>query len=245
MRRDNAPALTRFTDASLFAALPGDVRERLLLHGARQHYAPGQWLHRRGDTDRQLSIVIRGAVQLSNLGRDGRSVVIATLGPGDSFGEFPLFAGSPRFFDFQAIGDTDLCVVGAHELERLMAEDASIATSIINLLARRLQLALELIDDERRLTLPARTAKALMRQPRATDAPDTIQLTQHSLADELGVSRVALGKSLNRLRTLGLIETGYGCIRIPDDGAVISWLVEQSPIVAPAQPLDTGAQRAS
>ncbi|MEL6447144.1 MAG: Crp/Fnr family transcriptional regulator [Pseudomonadota bacterium] len=221
------------SDASLFAALPCSVRERLLLHGSRRTFADGTWLHRRGDTDRQLSIVIRGAVQLSNLGRDGRNVVIATLAPGDSFGEFPLFAGSPRFFDFRAVGETDLCVIGAATLEQLMSDDASVATAIITLLANRLQLALEIIDDERRLSLPARTAKALLRQPRDSEATDRITVTQHTLADELGVSRVALGKALTRLRQLGLVETGYGYIRIPDDTQIVKWLVEQSPIVAP------------
>lgn len=221
------------SDASLFAALPGGVRECLLLHGSRRTFADGAWLHRRGDTDRQLSIVIRGAVQLSNLGRDGRSIVIATLAPGDSFGEFPLFAGSPRFFDFRAVGETELCVISAATLEQLMSDDANIATAIITLLANRLQLALEIIDDERRLALPARTAKALLRQPRDSEANNCITVTQHALADELGVSRVALGKALTRLRDLGLVETGYGRIRIPDDTQVVNWLVEQSPIVAP------------
>ena len=234
MSTETKTPIVAASEASLFAALPSIVRERLLSHGSRRTFADGAWLHRRGDTDRQLSIVIRGAVQLSNLGRDGRSVVIATLTPGDSFGEFPLFAGSPRFFDFRAVGETDLCVISATRLEQLMSDDRNIATAVITLLANRLQLALEIIDDERRLSLPARTAKTLLRQPRDSEANDRITVTQHALADELGVSRVALGKALARLRQLGLVETGYGRIRIPDDTQVVNWLVEQSPIVAPA-----------
>ncbi len=173
------------SDASLFAALPDRVRERLLLHGSPRTCADGMWLHRRGDTDRQLSIVIRGAVQLSNLGRDGRSVVIATLGPGDSFGEFPLFAGSPRFFDFRAVGDTELCVISATTLEQLMADDASIATSIITLLANRLQLALEMIDDERRATL-GRNGKARMQAEFSIDTmvDRHVELYESILNDE-------------------------------------------------------------
>ena len=50
----------------------------------------------------------------------------------------------------------------------------------------------------------------------AADGGDgaTVQATQQQLADLLGVSRVTLGAALRELTARGLVETGYGQIRL-------------------------------
>ena len=50
----------------------------------------------------------------------------------------------------------------------------------------------------------------------AADGDDsaTVRATQQQLADLLGVSRVTLGAALRDLTARGLVETGYGRIRL-------------------------------
>jgi Mn-dependent DtxR family transcriptional regulator len=67
-----------------------------------------------------------------------------------------------------------------------------------------------------------------MYRPRAKEDEVEIVVTQKELADELAVSRVALGTAFGKLRQLGLLETSYGRITITNLEAIEHWVGEQS-----------------
>ena len=101
-------------------------------------YQDGAVIHRRGDRGRALSVVRTGAVRMSNMGRDGREVTLTTLSPGESFGEFTVFADLPRQFDFTARGKTVIDTINHQRFEALLQSSPALSQHVIRHLAQRL-----------------------------------------------------------------------------------------------------------
>ena len=92
-------------------------------------------------------------------------------------------------------------------MHRLIENDADVRQRIVTYLCDRLSMAYDVIDEERHLPLPKRLARRL--DDFAGD-DDCVRLSQQQLADQMGVSRVAIGTSIKKLSKLGFLETGYG-----------------------------------
>jgi CRP/FNR family cyclic AMP-dependent transcriptional regulator len=76
---------------------------------------------------------------------DGRLIVldgkkpIASLGPGDFFGEIALLDGRPRTATVRAEGLTRLLVIGHREFHALMDEFPTVRTAVLEAVAQRLR----------------------------------------------------------------------------------------------------------
>lgn len=86
----------------------------------------GKELTREGEPGREFMIIASGTATVS---RDGRKV--ATLGPGDFFGELAVLAGVPRTATVTA--DTDMVVEAMNRMEfsSLLDESPSLAKTIL------------------------------------------------------------------------------------------------------------------
>jgi cAMP-binding proteins - catabolite gene activator and regulatory subunit of cAMP-dependent protein kinases len=189
-------------------------RERLAAIAPVRSIADGQFVQHQGDPGDTFWVVCEGHVLAGRHAEDGRFTAFAVLGPGDMFGELAFFAGVPRQADAIASGPARLIAIDRPLLRRLMAEDIGWAELLLRSLSRQLAVTLDIIDAERRLPTADRLVQLLAAM--AADAPDrsTVRATQQQLADLLGVSRVTLGAALRELTARGLVEPGYGRIRV-------------------------------
>jgi CRP/FNR family cyclic AMP-dependent transcriptional regulator len=215
----------------LFSEAPGivELMSEALLRRVRAaakstSYRDGQLIHARGDLQRGLSIVRSGAVRFGNAGEDGSYVTTTVMGPGQSFGEFTLFADLPRTHDATAVGATILDYLDQARFNRLLVEAPELWRILMIATTKRLHDALELLDDFRRLPLPALTAKLLLTLPPSKEDPAVVACNQADLAFTLGVSRVSIGKALAQLQNASLLVLGYRTITIRDRSALKSWL---------------------
>lgn len=189
-------------------------RERLAAMAPMRSLADGQFVQHQGDPGDAFWVVCEGNVLAGRHAEDGRFTAFAVLGPGDIFGELAFFTGVPRQADAIASGPARLIAIDRPLLRRLMADDIGWAELLLRSLSRQLAVTLDIIDAARRLPTADRLARLLAAM--AADAPDrcTVRATQQQLADLLGVSRVTLGVALRDLTARGLVERGYGRIRI-------------------------------
>ena len=72
--------------------------------------------------------------------------VIATFGPGDSFGEMSVLDGKPRSADVVATTDLHTLGLSSWNMRALLREEPDIAMSVISELVRRLRYMDEHID---------------------------------------------------------------------------------------------------
>lgn len=217
---------------TLFQSLPAEVMADLSRVGSVHRYADKQLIAQRGECERQLNVVDQGCVRVSNVDVEGRRTETAVLEPGDSFGEFTLLAGMPRFFDFHAQGETRIRTISKDQFDTLMQGNAVFRDGILTMLTHRLLTAVGIIEDIRRLPLSAQLAKFLLHCcEKQVDGSWLYQGTQTDLADALGVSRVSIGQALKTLRDAGLIGTGYGCVPIQDKPALQRWVMQRSALL--------------
>ena len=208
--------------------LPASLKDKLRAAARLIAYEDGQLIHNRGDQKPGLSIVKSGAARIGVFGEDGSFLTVAILGEGQSFGEHTLFADLPRTHDATAIGSSEVYQIQGPAFMRLFDAEPAIARALLVVALRRSHALAQNIDDMRRLSLPARTAKYLLSMA-AEDAPRAqVACKQSELAFALGVSRVSLGKALKKLETLGLISLGYGRIDIPSRGALAAWIEREA-----------------
>ena len=92
----------------------------------------GKVLVREGEPGREFMIIVEGSATVR---RNGRK--IASLGPGDFFGELALLAGVPR--TATVIADTDMVIEALNRAEfaTLLDESPSIARKVLSAVAKR------------------------------------------------------------------------------------------------------------
>lgn len=91
-------------------------------------------LAQQGETGQEFFIILDGRVMVL----DGRKP-IATLGPGDFFGEIALLDARPRTATVRAEGITRLLVIGHREFHALMDEFPTVRTAVLEAVADRLR----------------------------------------------------------------------------------------------------------
>lgn len=91
-------------------------------------------LTEQGETGHEFFIVLEGRLMVL----DGHSP-IATLGPGDFFGEVALVESVPRTATVRAEGIAQLMVIGHREFHALMDEFPEVRTAVLDALAERVR----------------------------------------------------------------------------------------------------------
>lgn len=196
----------------------GELAALLAREGRRLRFAAGQVIQLHGDVGDGFWLIEAGTVTLCRIDADGDATVFAVLGSSDLFGELAHFAQVPRQVDALAESEAVLIRIDATLVERLLASEPAFARLLLRSLANQLRGALDRIDNDRTVTAEARIARALAEMARREGSE--LALTQQSLADYVGVSRVTAGQVLRKLARMSLISVGYRHLVVRDFAAL-------------------------
>lgn len=185
----------------------------------------GQSMFARGDSA-QFCVVVEGAVRLTRTSTDGKRVSMGLWGPGHHFGLSPP---SPlmRSYDATAVGDAEVDALAPEDLDRILDQRPSLARALLWVTSRRLALLTELFDDARLASPAVRVGRLLAYSLRPGSEDGRIRCLQEDIAQVVGVSSVTAAQALRDLGVLGLVETGYRHVRLPDPEALRAWLAMQ------------------
>ena len=131
-RRDQF--IEHLAQVPLFSALS---RRELALVARRAEdvtVAPGKVLVSEGETGQQFFVIMGGQAKLTRRGRK-----IATLGPGDAFGELALLDRHPRNATAVAETPMELVVLGQREFAGIVDEVPGFARKMLAGMAKRLR----------------------------------------------------------------------------------------------------------
>ncbi|QLC24831.1 Crp/Fnr family transcriptional regulator [Parasphingopyxis algicola] len=216
--------------------MPPALRAAVEAAGVLVRYPDGATIHQRGDRKPGLSIVSEGTARLSTTDAEGERSTYIEMKAGDSFGEMTLFLDIPRAMDAVAVGETVIREVSRDRFTRLLDQQPALRDHLLVTLASQLSLALERLDDQRRLPAAVRLAKTLIVMAERDGAGHVARGSQSGLAEAIATSRVTAGKALAELADAELVETGYRTVHIPDIAALEDWIAERSvvsPLVEP------------
>lgn len=205
----------------LFARLD-DTRLAPLAASLRsRRYRNGETIFHQDDPGDALHVVAAGAVKIVlPSAEDEEPAIIATLRPGDFFGELALFDDAPRSATAVALGTTQTLVLRRDAFLELIDGDRSLRHALLSALADEIRSITAHVQDLHFLDLPARLSRRILREAEALVAePDgTIRLpwpyTQAELAGMIGGSRQSVNRLLADL-------VGRGLIRLERDALVI------------------------
>jgi CRP/FNR family cyclic AMP-dependent transcriptional regulator len=199
-----------------FSALePSDLQQIAELAVPRG-FEPGQVVFREGDSSDTCYVVREGHARAVRTHGDGRTITLATFGPGDIFGELAMFEDERRSATVEAIEPTSVVGVLGPDMRRLMSEHPQIAARLVIALGRRLREMNERLSRQSFQTVQSRVAvvlKDLVAQEIAAgkDHSDVlVTATQADLAQLAGSSRESASRFLAVLERAGVISQGRG-----------------------------------
>jgi CRP/FNR family transcriptional regulator, cyclic AMP receptor protein len=177
-----------------------------------------------GDPARNVMYIQDGGVRLSVVNEAGREAVVATLGPGDFFGEGCLAGQSICIATATAVAPTTVLVIEKKEMIRVLHGEHQFSDRFITyMLTRNIRVEEDLVDQlfnssEKRL---ARTLLLLARYG-AEDHPEKVlpKVPQEMLAEMIGTTRSRVSFFMNKFRKLGFIQYNKSGIRI--DNSLLS-----------------------
>lgn len=127
--------------SELLAPLDDDARTELAERMRRLDFTAGEAIFHQGADGDSLYVIERGQVGV-RVEVDGSSAEVATLGPGDVFGEMSLLTGEPRTATCTARTEVRCWIVDRAAFETLLADRPQLLESLSATLAAR-QSALE------------------------------------------------------------------------------------------------------
>jgi CRP-like cAMP-binding protein len=207
------PAFSALAEADLIAVVDVTVP---------RSFGTGETVFREGDAGDTCYVVRTGQTRAIREHSDGRSITLATFGPGEIFGELAMFDDERRSATIEAIEDTEVVAILGSDMRRLLRSHPDIAVKMLSALARRLRDTNERLARQSFQTVQSRVASVLAdlvaaaRTQGAGESDVLITATQSDLAQMAGSSRESASRFLAVLERAGVITQGRGRLIVHD-----------------------------
>lgn len=203
----------------LFTELSADELDRIAAVAVPRSFPKGVRVFHEGDSSDACYIVRSGDLRVTRQHSDGRAIALATLAPGDIFGELAMLDGGARSASVETLADSELLALPAGDLRRLLAEHSDIAVKLIVALVRRLRETNERVARQSFQTVPSRVAGVLAQLIAEEALPEgregvTVRMTQADLAQLAGTSRESVSRFLATLERAGVVAVGRGRVTV-------------------------------
>jgi CRP-like cAMP-binding protein len=171
-------------------------------------------IYAQGDPAKNVMYIQQGGVKLSVVNGAGREAVVATLKPGDFFGEGCLAAQPIRIGAATAIAPTTVLVIEKDEMIRVLHAEHEFSDRFISyMLTRNIRIEADLVDQlfnstEKRLA----RALLLLAQYGKDDQPQRVlpKISQEMLAETIGTTRSRVNLFMNKFKKMGFIKYDGG-----------------------------------
>jgi CRP/FNR family transcriptional regulator len=203
----------------LFSELsPGEL-ERISRVAVPRSFPAGVRVFHEGDRSDACYLVRSGDLRVTREHPDGRAIALATLGPGDIFGELAMLDGEARSASVETLSDSELLALPAADFRRLLADHSGISVKLIGALTRRLRETNERVARQSFQTVPSRVAGVLSQLIAEEAASEerktvTLRMTQADLAQLAGTSRESVSRFLATLERAGVVRVGRGRVTV-------------------------------
>jgi CRP-like cAMP-binding protein len=214
-------AIQSLRSCPLFAHADPAALEALGRGLRRRRFRRNEVIFHQGDVGDSLHVVASGAVKIVLPSSEGEEAIIATLRPGDFFGELALLDGAPRSATATALEQTETLVLPRTVFRDLLEVDASLRDALLMGLATELRHLTGHVEELHFLDLAGRLAMRLARLAQQEDPGNIGEVrldwpyTQSDLAAMIGGTRQSVNKLLS-----GLVDDGL--LRIERDTLVVT-----------------------
>jgi len=171
---------------------------------------PDEQIFARGQPADSVCVLLEGKVKLAVASHEGKEAIVATLGPGEFFGEGCLAGQSARMATAVSVGTSTVTKVEKAVMARLVREDPRLAEAMVkHLLTRIIRYEADLVDQlfnssEKRL---ARLLLLLSHFGKDSKSETVVAgVNQEHLAQMVGTTRSRINLFMNKFRKRGFID---------------------------------------
>jgi CRP-like cAMP-binding protein len=210
----------------VFSALGEPELTRVAEVTVPRTFGAGQVVFHEGDASDTCYVVRSGHARAIREHATGRSITLATFGPGDIFGELAMFDSERRSATVESTEPTEVIAILGGDMRRLLREHSEIAVKLISALGRRLRETNERLARQSFQSVQSRVAGVLaqlVKAERAEGAAERdvlITATQADVAKLAGSSRESASRFLAVLERAGIISQGRGKLTVHDPDAL-------------------------
>jgi len=211
----------------VFEELAPDDLQRVASVAVPRSFDQGQVVFREGDDSDTCYVVCEGHARAIRSHSDGRTITLATFGPGDVFGELAMFDDEKRSATVEAVESLDAIAILGPDMRRVLREHPEISAKLVTTLGRRLRAANERLASQSFQTVQSRVAQVvsqLVTTERAeqgrTEGEIVLTITQAEVAQLAGSSRESASRFLAVLERAGIVSQGRGRITVHDAEAL-------------------------
>ena len=177
-------------------------------------------LFHKGDHSEEVYVIASGKLKVLTTSAEGDDVVFSILGPGEVFGEVALLGAISRTASVSAIEDCQLLVIDRRDFMSFLRTNPEVSVRLLSVLAIRLKLVSELVEDTLFLNLPLRLAKKLLSlscaygEEAAKGNRIDLKLSQEEWGDLVGTTRESVNKQMRKWTEAGVIQIDHGYVVI-------------------------------
>lgn len=200
----------------LFQGLSEEQKGQLSSLAIRRAVLRGQQIFYEGDKADGFYILLSGRVKIAKLSPEGKEQILHLMGPGDPFGEVPMFAGGLFPANAMALEDAEVLFFPRIAFAEVISRHPALAMNMLASLSQRLVHLTRLVENLSLREVHERLAAYLLHLSDRQNQSDTIRLdiNKGQLASFLGTIPETLSRILTRLHNDELIEVEGRNIRI-------------------------------
>jgi len=191
----------------LFESLPAEHQRELGNIAVPKKYARGESVFSEGDAGNGFYVVARGRVKIFKLSFEGKEQILHVFGPGEPFGEVPVFEG--RHFPAHAVAldDSMFLFFPRASFVNLIRGNPDLALNMLAVLSMRLRRLTTLVEDLSLKEVPARLAAHLLyvSETQGGSTQFKLDVAKGQLAGMLGTIPETLSRILARMTKQRLI----------------------------------------
>lgn len=207
----SAPVVDLLAANPLFAELAPSELEALATAAERHEYGRDETVFAMQQPADGLYVLVSGRVKVSVSSSGGKEIILATLGPGQFFGEMALLDNEPRSASVVTQLPTAVYRIRRADFERLVEAYPSIARKLLRELSMRLRRANAQMESLVTLDVVGRLARYfinLARQHGQVLGNGWVAVrrpTHQDIAASVGTSRETVTRLITDLETRGLV----------------------------------------
>lgn len=192
----------------LFNGLPEDQLEAIKKIAIEKQINKGEIVVAEGDEGKGFFVIVEGRVKVFKVSAEGKEQILHIFGPGQPFGEVPVFAGQRFPANAQAIDNTKALFFPRVAIVGLITANPSLALNMLAEMSKKLRLFAVQIENLSLKEMPARLASYLIHLAVEQDQKEvvTLKISKGQLASILGTIPETLSRIFAKLSGNNLIR---------------------------------------
>ena len=205
-------------DSLLFSGLPAEQLREIAAIGLTRKYGKGVSIFFEGDPGVGFYMVAAGRVKIFKMSPAGKEQILHLLGPGEPFGEVPVFHGNPFPANAETLTEVQLLFFPRVEFVQLISAHPSLALNMLAVLALRLRQFVTQVENLSLKEVPGRLAAYLLylTEEQQNQERVVLDVPKGQLANLLGTGSETLSRIFAKMTEEGLIRVEGKTIYLVD-----------------------------